>query len=212
MQPIEISVLGVDVAAQLQPFSYAGAVEPAGKIQVAAFSPRSLMHLFDVEAPETADPVVLSRVIMDVDAKVSESAIELSNVNIKLDDTTFTGSLVADTIDLNRYMEPASEAATSSTSDSAPTELPADLIKPLNARGGLKIASVVLGDLKLEQVTLGLDTANGRMTFTAAATVAMCVSMSQGQSLFLRWTKKYRASISHRWHLPCSSRRISPGR
>ena len=177
MQPIEISVLGVDVAAQLQPFSYAGAVEPAGKIQVAAFSPRSLMHLFDVEAPETADPVVLSRVIMDVDAKVSESAIELSNVNIKLDDTTFTGSLVAprsstgkyrfdlvgDTIDLNRYMEPASEAANSSTGDSAPTELPADLIKPLNARGGLKIATVVLGDLKLEQVTLGLDTANGRM-------------------------------------------------
>ena len=114
---------------------------------------------------------------MDVDAKVGESAIELSNVNIKLDDTTFTGSLimprssagkyrfdlVGDAIDLNRYMEPADAAAGSGTGESAPTELPTDLIKPLNARGGFKIAAVVLGDLQLEQVTLGLDTANGRM-------------------------------------------------
>jgi AsmA protein len=42
MQPLEISFLGVDIAAQLQPFSYADSIEPAGKIQVAAFSPRSL--------------------------------------------------------------------------------------------------------------------------------------------------------------------------
>ena len=177
MQPLTVSVLGIDIEAQLEPFSYAGAIEPAGKIQVAEFSPRSLMHLLDVEAPETADPVVLSRLIVDAGVKVGEAAIQLTNVNIKLDDTTFTGSLavprsatggyrvdlVGDAIDLNRYMEPAAETAGSGAADAASTELPTDLIKSLNARGSLKMASVVLGDLQLEQVSLGLNAANGRM-------------------------------------------------
>ena len=180
MQPLTVAVLGIDIKAQLEPFSYAGAIEPVGKIQVAEFSPRSLMHLFDVEAPETADPVVLSRLMVDADVKVGETAIQLNNVNIKVDDTSFTGSLavprssigsyrvelVGDAIDLNRYMEPAGEttaAAGNGAADAAPTELPTDLIKPLNARGSLKLASVVLGDLRLEQVSLGLNAANGRM-------------------------------------------------
>ena len=177
MQPIRVAVVGIDIEAQLEPFSYAGSIEPAGKIQVAEFSPRSLMHLFDVEAPETADPVVLSRLMVDADVKVGETAIQLTNVNIKLDDTTFTGSLAVprsstgsyrvdlagDAIDLNRYMEPAAEGDGSSTADSAPTELPSDLIKSLNARGSLKMASVVLGDLELEEVSLELNAANGRM-------------------------------------------------
>ena len=177
MQPIKVAVLGIEIEAQLEPFSYAGAIEPAGKIQVAEFSPRSLMHLFDVEAPETVDPVVLSRLMVDADVNVGAAAVQLTNVTIKLDDTTFTGSLavprsstgsyrvdlVGDAIDINRYMEPAAEAAGSGAADTAPTELPSDLIKPLNARGSLKMASVVLGDLQLEQVSLGLNAANGRM-------------------------------------------------
>ena len=44
----------------VQPFSYAGAIETTAAIEVAAFSPRSLMHLLDVSPPETADPSVLS--------------------------------------------------------------------------------------------------------------------------------------------------------
>jgi AsmA protein len=45
----------------------------------------------------------------------------------------------------------------------APVEIPADLIKPLNARGSLKIVSVLLGGMELENVDLNLQTANGRM-------------------------------------------------
>jgi AsmA protein len=175
--PIRVAVFGIDIEAQLEPFSYAGSIEPVGKIQVGEFSPRSLMHLFDVEAPETADPVVLSRLLVDADVKVGEAAIQLSNVNIRFDDTTFTGSLavprsstgsyrvdlIGDAIDLNRYMEPAAEGAGDDGADSAPTELPSDLIKPLNARGSLKMTSVVLGDLELEQVSLTLNAANGRL-------------------------------------------------
>ena len=178
MQPVELGVLGLEIEADIRPFSYADAIEPKAAIRVAAFSPRSLMTLFDVQPPETADPVALSRLIMNADAAVGETAIALTNVNIKLDDTTFTGSLtvpqstdgsyrfdlVGDAIDLNRYMEPPQEAASGeAAAASAPMEIPADLIAPINARGTLKIGSVVLGNLQLERVALGLNAANGRM-------------------------------------------------
>ena len=51
------------------------------------------MHLLEIEAPETADPVALSRVIVDAKAAFKTNAIEMSGVTIKLDDTTFKGTL-----------------------------------------------------------------------------------------------------------------------
>jgi AsmA protein len=41
---VEMSVLGIGLSAQVEPFSYAGSPEPVAVIQVEAFSPRSLMQ------------------------------------------------------------------------------------------------------------------------------------------------------------------------
>lgn len=177
MQPVEMTVLGIDIEADVDPFSYAGSVEPGAVIRIDAFSPRSLMHLLDIEAPKTADPVALSRVIVDAKAAFQSNSVELTDVTIKLDDTTFKGELSvprssgggyrfdldADRIDLNRYMEPAGEAAQGGTGESVAVEIPSDLIKPLNARGNLRVTSAALGGMEFENVVLGLNTANGRM-------------------------------------------------
>jgi len=177
MQPVEVRALDVEISADVQPFSYAGAIETTAAIKVAAFSPRSLMHLFDVSAPETADPSVLSRLAIEAQADIRESHASLSDITIKLDDTTFTGDLTvpfdlserhlldlsADAIDLNRYMAPPAEGTAGEGGESAPVEIPVDLIKPLNARGSLKIGKVLLGGLELEQVDLNLQTRDGRM-------------------------------------------------
>ena len=177
MEPVSISVLGIDIRAVVEPFSYEGAIKPTAQIHIEPFSPRSLMHLFDVEAPDTADPNALSSVSVDAKAYVRESNVSLTGVSIQLDDTTFTGSMTvptdgasrflvnlsADTLDLNRYMEPPSEGGNGSAGESAPTEIPADLIKPLNARGDLKIGTVTIGNLQLDAVTLSLNASNGRL-------------------------------------------------
>jgi len=177
LQPIEVRALDVEISADVQPFSYAGAIKTTAAIKVAAFSPRSLMHLFDVSPPDTADPSVLSSLAVEAQADISESYATLSDIRIKLDDTTFTGGLTvpfdmrerhllelsADAIDLNRYMAPAEEGGGAGEGEAAPAEIPVDLIKPLNARGSLKIGKVLLGGLELEQVDLNLQTANGRM-------------------------------------------------
>jgi len=177
LAPLEIDALGMHIAAEPQPFSYSESVQPVATLKIDAFSPRSLMTVFGTEPPETADPVALSRVIIEATAAVKAEAIELSDVSLKLDDTSFTGTLSvprsskgryvfdfdADQIDVNRYMEPAVAAEDGGAPESAPTEIPSDLIKPLNARGNLRVAQATLGNMVFEKVVLGLNAANGRL-------------------------------------------------
>ena len=117
-------MLDMHIIAVVDPFSYQDQITPRATVSVETFSPRSVMHLFDVPAPETADPAALSRVTIDAVAQVTPVAIELSDVAIKMDDTSFTGTLsvpttstgfyrfnlAGDSIDLARYMEPADES------------------------------------------------------------------------------------------------------
>ncbi len=174
---VSISLLDLDITADVEPFSYADDIEPVAQIRVDAFSPRSLMHLFDVEAPETADPNALSSMKLEAKAYVGANNIRMTGVSIELDDTTFTGAMTvptdgagryivklsADALDLNRYMAPPAEGNGEAAGESAPTEIPADLIKSLNARGDLSIGTVTLGNLQLQQVVLSLNVGDGRL-------------------------------------------------
>ena len=176
MQPLELSVLGVDISAEAEPFSYAGAITPVAAIRVAAFSPRTLMQMLGVEAPETADPSALTSVMLSAKANVGEEAVRLTGLSIKLDDTSFTGlmtmpftssgrfiaKLDGDAIDLNRYMAPAGDEGAADAGATPPLEIPAELLEPLNVKGELTLDSVLLGALQLDDVSVTVDAANGR--------------------------------------------------
>ena len=71
--------------------------------------------------------------------------------------------LTGDALDLNRYMAPAGEEAAAAAGEEAPMEIPAELIKPLNARGDFKINTVTLGAMQLDNVTVRLTTGGGKM-------------------------------------------------
>ena len=172
---VEVSVVGVDLSADVEPFSYAGEPTVNARLRIEPFSPRSLMQRMDIEAPVTADPNALGKVSIDATASMTESSISLSDLLLALDDSIFKGGLVvprsangtyrldlaADTIDLNRYMAPADEAEAQSDVAEAPIEIPVELLRPLNARGSLKIAEAHLGGLKFENVVMELQAANG---------------------------------------------------
>ena len=171
---VRISVAGVDLTANVEPFSYSGEPTPVASINIAPFSPRSLMQRMDIEAPETTDPNALGKVSVDGKATVGTNTISLSELVLVLDDTTFKGGLVvprdasgtyrldlaADSIDLNRYMAPA-DGAEVEVDENAPIEIPSDMIRPLNARGSLKVAEAHLAGLKFESVVLELNAAQG---------------------------------------------------
>lgn len=175
---IEVTVFGVVIAADVKPFSYADSLKPIATIKVDAFSARSLMHALNIEAPETADPDALGKVIMDATVSVTDSAINLTNLKLVVDDTNFSGEisvprdpdgtyrvqLAADSIDLTRYMEPAAETAVNGGDAAAVSvDIPSDLIRLLNVRGTLSVTEAFLGHVRFENVQLGLNAANGRM-------------------------------------------------
>lgn len=177
VRPVRLSLLGIEVDAEVEPFSYAGTVKPVAMIKVGAFSPRSIMSAFGTTPPETADPSALSSVSMEAKAYVGENNVRLTGLSITVDDTTFAGKMTVpfatsdrffldlegDAFDLNRYMAPAGEAEAAAAGDEAPVEIPAELIKPLNARGDFRINTVTLGALQLDDVTVSIDAANGKL-------------------------------------------------
>ena len=176
---VEGSIFGLDLTAEFEPFFYGGDIDANGTLQIDAFSPRSLMQRLNIEAPETADSNALGKAILDAKANVREESIDLSGLKLVLDDTTFTGSLsvprssrgtyrfdlAANSIDVNRYMAPPSEDSGGAAGDaeSAPVEIPVDLIRPINMRGSLKLSEALLGGLKFENVVLSLNATNGKL-------------------------------------------------
>ena len=177
LDDVELALLGLDISAAVEPFSYAGEITPVAVIQVDAFSLRSLMQRLDIEAPETTDPTALGKVIIDASARVSPSAIALTGLTLVLDETTFTGDLSipqgnndifsldlkADSIDLDRYMVPATEGAATGNAEEVPIEIPSELIRLINARGSLTVQDAQLSGMQFENVTLGLTTNNGNL-------------------------------------------------
>lgn len=173
---VEITVLGVDISANVEPFSYVDDAIPTAVIQVDEFSLKELMAQMDIEPPVTADPDAMERVFINATVLFRPEAIALTELDLVLDDTTFAGeialasnaagtisvNLIGDSMNLDRYMAPAGEAG-AATEDAAPVDVPADLIRSLNLRGNFKIAEVVLGGMRFENTELGLKAADGKL-------------------------------------------------
>jgi AsmA protein len=174
---IDVQVMSINFEAEVEPFSYASDPQPTAALSIAAFSPRTLMVELGIEAPETADPDVLDRLYVEATANVGANAISLSGLELVIDDTTFTGGLsvpraadgvfevdlAGDSIDIARYMAPASEEGTSEAGAAEAVEIPVDLIRAFNVRGNFSIATVNMGDLLFENVTLGVNSKDGQL-------------------------------------------------
>jgi len=171
---VEISTLGLNIDANVEAFSYVDDAVPVATLQVDAFSMKSLMQALNIEAPVTADPDALGKVIVDATASMRPEAIVLSNLVLVVDDTRFQGSLslagdaagtisfelVGDSMNLDRYMAPAEEG-TDADADAIPIEIPADLIRSLNFRGNLTLEEATLSGMEFTAVELGLNAAAG---------------------------------------------------
>ena len=175
---IEFSLLDINLKADVDAFSYADSPAPSATIGINAFSPRSLMRTLNIESPDTADPNALGKLIIDARAMVSENRITLSELVMVLDETRFSGELIvprdsggkfrldlaADKIDLNRYMAPASaDGSSGGSSSGAQVEIPADLIRAVNARGKLTVDQATMGRMQFENVVVELNAANDQL-------------------------------------------------
>ena len=133
--------------------------------------PIDIRSSFDFEL-QPAD--LIGTIIFNGNVEVNDDAISVSDVELVVDDSTFTGELSVarnqagtininldgDRIDLDRYMEPASGSG-SSAGDAVPVEIPVDLIRALNVRGSLTLEEAQLSGMDFQNVKLGLNAAGG---------------------------------------------------
>ena len=173
---VDMSLVGVDISASVEPISYAADPEIVATIAVDAFSLKSLMQRLNIEPPETVDPNALGKLILDATARVDANRIALSDVELVVDDTTLTGEMTvnldeagriefafeADSINLDGYMAPVPEEA-AAEEDTVPVEIPVDLIRTLNLSGTVTLAEASLTGMKFEQMSARLRSANGDM-------------------------------------------------
>jgi len=89
---MDISVLGLSMSADIEPFSYAGAIQPKAELRVAEFSLKELMRALDIDPPVTADPNALSSVSFNAKAALGENELSLDETTLELDDSTMVGS------------------------------------------------------------------------------------------------------------------------
>lgn len=175
---LQLAALGLDVDANVEPFSWAGDISVPATVKVSNFSLIELLQALDIEAPATADPNALKSVAFSADAILSPAAMMLSSMSLTLDDTTLDGTLrlplegdgpiefdlKADTINLDRYMAPASDTA--AADDAAATddfEIPVDMIRSLEARGSLTVATATMSGMTFTNVRLGLVSGSGKL-------------------------------------------------
>jgi AsmA protein len=175
MGKMELSLLGLDMSADVEPYSYS-TLQPKMSLAVKPFSLKELMQTVGVEAPPTADPDALERVSFSANAELGPSAIALTSMTLQLDDTTLTGQLrvplgaggayqfdlTADSINVDRYMAPASAGGDTSAAEDD-IEIPVDLIRTLNANGSIKLDRAFLSGMTFENVVLGLNSADGQL-------------------------------------------------
>lgn len=174
---IDLSVLGLSMSANVEPYAYAGNNDLRAALTVSEFSLKALMRTLDIEPPPTADPNALEKLSFEANAVVGQEALTLSSLNLVMDDTTLTGDLsvpltsagalafdlVADTITLDNYMAPVDEAAVDAEEPAADVEIPADLIRTLKAQGTVRMTEAFLGPVTFSNMQLGVNGSGGQL-------------------------------------------------
>ena len=133
---------------------------------------REFLARIGIDAPKTRDPKVLSKLALSSGFDYGNNAARLSNLDIALDDSKFTGNaaitnldskalsfdLRLDQIDLDRYLS-SSEAE--AKPDDKPVDLPSKELKALNASGSFQIGRARIAGMDLTGVKLTLQAKDG---------------------------------------------------
>jgi AsmA protein len=144
----------------------------SGTLQVAAFSPNSLMQTLNMEASATADPEVLQHARFNTSFNGGTTQMSLSNFELDLDQSHFTGEvnisdfdrpaigfdLAVDEFDADRYLEPESPE-----SGQEAVAIPREELQGPSVQGTLTIGKLMLAGLAFDQAELGISLDNSKL-------------------------------------------------
>ena len=175
-----LQMLGLDVGGTLQGRQLFGNLALSGAIDIAEFDPHDLIDFFDMQI-ETADSNVFRRASAHADLVYDPSQLGLRNMRLALDDSTLTGSvgmqgdtlrfaLDVDSIDIDRYLPPATEQTAEPDEGSIDeVDLPLDPLRTFKANGTLALGSTRFIGLTFTDASFALNAGNGTMRLTPTA-------------------------------------------
>ena len=135
-----------------------------GNLEVAEFSPRTVLESLGQPPVTTSDPAVLGRAALRAGLRLADGEIVLEDLRAILDDSTLTGrlavtggavtsirgNLALDQLDLDRYQAPPSDQAQPATATDQPLEF--DWLRALALDLGLEVGSLRVSGLRLAPV------------------------------------------------------------
>ena len=145
----------------------------AGPLTIAPFSPRDVMSKLGMKVPDTSDKTALTQASFNAQYAGTFKSAALTNVVIKLDQTTISGNLgvrdlatqaiefalKGDNLDADRYMAAKSNAPSGSAAKNADIngiKLPTEALDKLNVNGTIDFGTLKVSGIKLTNVSLRL--------------------------------------------------------
>ncbi len=152
-----------------------------GSVHVATFNLAKIIKQFGIALPNMQDGNALSRLTLTTNLQANADAVDLQNLNSKLDDSTITGTihvknfsqpaimfnLAIDNIDADRYLsgdaKPAAKAIASPAVAlaGAASLLPVESLRKINADGELILNTLKVNDLKMQGIRLHCSARDG---------------------------------------------------
>jgi AsmA protein len=156
-----------------------------GTLTVPPVAARKALESLDIRPPATRDPNALSAFSLSCNYRLTRKQLQLTNLEVTLDDTRVRGSaavedfdtlalryaLNADRIDADRYLPPAAkgQAADGAAKDPGPgatklaTALPVETLRKLDVQGSLEVGQGTIERLVFTGVSLPLAAKSGRI-------------------------------------------------
>ena len=152
-----------------------------GPITIAPFNLRNVLNQLDIKVPALQDAKALSKAAATFNLLVTDTAVDLQNMTLTLDDTQIKGSttitdfskpaitfnLASDNMDLDPYLAPIADKKSKPINSPAITlalgtsTLPVELLKKLIINGQLSLERLKVNAMTMQDVQLNLDVKEG---------------------------------------------------
>jgi len=188
-----LKALGLQLEGQLNGTAVLGDAAFRGDIRVREFNPRDVIKALGQAVPEVSDPEVLSRAEAALRLTASKDSVSLSDIQLKLDDSTVKGELKVanfakpairfglhlDQIDVDRYLPPQTDQppVPPTTAAAAGAQMiPVETLRALDVDGELTIERLKAAQLRSSDISMKLVAKGGVVRVHPAS-----AKMYQGQ-------------------------------
>jgi len=187
IKPLTLKTQDLEINLDLRVKQLLDAPMATGQLVVEPFEPRKLAKSLLIDLPKTRSDKALKTAALNIDFVANEQSLELSSVNLKLDQSTLAAKVKIrhfdkpeitylaklDKMQLDDYLappvkpvKPVKQAPKASTSTphkkpDIPIELPVEMLRSLNIKGSFEAKSLVVAEQQVSNLFIKTQAKSG---------------------------------------------------